>query len=101
MRSQEKDVNGIRIISGTFTLAGVITGGTGFTVIKTGTGIYLVRFTPPFKAYISGQASPAQQANIAAIMFGGFPDQVTIQTFVSSTLAQQDTHCSFIARGLA
>jgi hypothetical protein len=101
MRTQEKDASGIRTISGTFTLAAIITAGTGFIVTKTGTGIYLIRFIPPFKSYISGQASPAQQANIAAIMFGGFADQVTIQTFVSSTLAQQDTHCSFIARGLA
>ena len=101
MRSAEKDSAGIRTVSGTFTLAGIITAGTGFTVTKTGTGMYLVRFVPPFKAYMSGQASPAQQANIAALMFGGFADQVTIQVFVTSTLAQQDTHCSFNARGLA
>jgi hypothetical protein len=101
MRTTEKDATGIRTVSGTFTLAGVITAGTGFTVVKTGTGMYVIHFTPPFKAFISGQVSPAQQANIAALMFSGFADLVTIQTFVTSTLTQQDTHCSFIARGLA
>ena len=101
MRTLEKEAAGIRTISGTVTLAGIIVAGTGFMVTKTGTGVYVVRFVPAFKAYISGQVSPAQQANIAAIMYGGFSDNVTIQMFVSSTLTNQDTHFSFIVRGLA
>lgn len=101
MRTLEKEATGIRTISGTVAFNGVPTAGTGFSVFKTGTGIYVVRFTPAFKAFISGHVSVAQQANVAAIMYGGFFDNVTIQTFVTSTLAQQDSHFSFIARGLA
>jgi hypothetical protein len=101
MRTLEKEVTGIRTISGTVLGSGGINSGTGFTVTKGAVGIYTVRFTPAFKAFISCVISIAQQANVAALAVGGTVDQITITTFVTSSLAQQDSHFSFIARGLA
>jgi hypothetical protein len=101
VRTLEREATGIRTISGTVQLSGVPTAGTGFSVTRGAVGIYTVRFTPAFKAFISCVISIAQQANVAALAVGGTVDQITITTFVTSSLAQQDSHFSFIARGLA
>lgn len=51
MRATTRDVRGLgRIVRGQVSSSGGIVSGTGFTVVRTGLGLYTVTFTPAFLA---------------------------------------------------
>jgi len=53
----------LRTVNGLVSAAGVATGA-GFIVTKTGTGSYIIRFTPPFRA------SPSVSATLVGVTAG-------------------------------
>ena len=98
MKTLEQDAAaGARTVSGYVAAAGTINAGTGYTVTKTGTGTYQLRFQPGFRAYVSF---------VATLVLGGFvasswgPDYVAVSTYSSGAVAA-DVGFLFTMKGLA
>lgn len=102
MRSKPQDTGVTRRVVGVVNGAGTIFSGTGFTVTKTGTGAYQVRFTESFRALISVAGnSPSGQLSYS-VAFGSLaPDGFMAYGFTTNTNAVTDTGFTFIAEGLA
>jgi hypothetical protein len=88
-----------RTVRGYVTAAAAPTG-TGFTVTKTGTGAYQLRFTPPFGAPPNVVASSAQAGSaVANIGSGVDAASAAVVMYVSTTGALVDQPFHFIATG--
>jgi hypothetical protein len=97
MRTQEQDAIGARVLSGFILTAPA--SGPGWTITNTGTGAYIVRFTPPFRALLSFTALMENAGGII-IITSRAPDSVTVNTYTTA-LAATNAAFEFIARGLA
>jgi hypothetical protein len=102
MKSTQQDQQGgVRTVSGRVADTGSGLSGAGFIPSRTGTGVYTIRFTPPFRAAPEVTASPSQGGGLSANVEHP-PDAalITVKTYTNAAAAQ-DTRFSFIARGLA
>ena len=100
MRSTQRDQDGRVTITGSVNTGGAVIAGTGFTVNRTGTGTYVVRFTPPFRALYTFNAQ-VRSGNTAPVITPYAADSVTVVTFATTTAALTDSSFSFTATGLA
>jgi hypothetical protein len=101
MRAAPQDTQGgVKTVNGGVSAAGAIGSGTGFTVTKTATGQYTVRFVPAFKALHSVVATVAA-GNTANVLLSTAADSFSILTFATSTNAATDTAFQFTATGMA
>jgi hypothetical protein len=81
IRQLQGALGGRRIMSGGVTPAGAVNYGSGFTVARTGVGVFVVTFSVPFAAtYALGFGSDngnPQTSYYSASTLGGFTAQIT------------------------
>jgi len=101
MRSATADGPGrVQRVSGSVLAAGTVFVGTGFTVVKTGTGAYSV-YCSGFRAITGGSATPRAGGQVAAANVAGAGNILGIATTTSSTGAAADGGFDFTAEGIA
>jgi hypothetical protein len=101
MRSLEQDVpTRIRTLQGSVLGTGAINSGTGFSVVKTGTGVYVIYFAPRFR-YILGVSMALTAGGIIVIPNNTFlPESVSVFTYNNSAAAA-DQAFNFMVSGVA
>jgi hypothetical protein len=101
MRSLEQDVpTRIRTIQGLVASTGAVTSGTGFSILKTGTGIYVIYFLPRFR-YLLGLSMALTAGGIIVVAGTTFlAESVTVNTY-NNAAASTDQGFNFVARGVA
>lgn len=80
-------LGGNRIVRGIVASTGAISEGTGFTVNKTGTGVYVITFSPAFSDTPAVTPVVAQSGALAAIVTSNSPSAATVVTVNSSIVA--------------
>lgn len=90
---------GGRVVRGSVSAAGVVTAGTGFTVTRTGVGLYTVTFLVPFNAPPVFSGSGRRAAAASAIVEQIAPPTVSILSLatMSGGNAQLDLDFDFHA----
>lgn len=99
MRTQDIDALRIRTVGGLVNANGTIANGTGFVVVKTGTGAYTVYIRPRFRAFIDVEATLASGGFIYVTWSTPGQDGFGISTFSSSAVAT-DQPFLFSAKGI-
>lgn len=99
----ETNLGGLRIVRGSVTAAGAIDAGTGFTIAKTGTGLYTITFSPAFSAVPSVVASAGTTAGalFAKQQNGTTPTSSEFKVVTTTSAAVTDSAFHFIAAGPA
>lgn len=91
------------IRTGRVAAAGTISGGTGFTVNKTGTGLYSITFSTPFSAVpivIATAETVPSIVNIDTLTINGFRALITGSGDWAGPNAARDDAFRFIATGI-
>jgi hypothetical protein len=97
VRSLQKDRDGTVTVNGAVNAAGNIISGVGFSVSKTGTGAYTVRF-PQIRALLNAVTVPASGAFLGASLAS--PSSVGVVTYNSSA-TPTDYAFTFSVTGLS
>lgn len=101
MRSGITDVKApARTVWGAFNAAGVITevGSGDYTITKTGTGVYVIRFITPFRHVVAPICQSSTWNVLALVDFSAyFPDRVQVLGFSGATAT--DCGMSFSVSG--
>lgn len=100
MRSLEQDSGGIRTVQGLISGNGVATTGTGYVVTRTGLGAYSVRFTPPFRYFLSAEMS-LTVGGFSVITWSSPTSDVLLFYTYNTGAAAADIGFLFMVRGVA
>lgn len=100
IRQLQGALGGNRVVRGIITSTGAIAAGTGFSVNKTGTGVYVITFDPVFSDTPAVTPTAGQSGGLAAIVTAVSPSTVTVVT-VNGSVAAADLQFHFHAVGPA